>query len=160
MNKQQKKLVANVVVVTVFTAVVVVGFANIKNVVNRSEAMRAMELIGKEILQYRKTYGSLPSEYNVKKFAEQIGTVRLIDFHYRATWIEFGAKPDTTVLAYSRKNYRGFVKAGYIVLWLDGRVEWINKKQFEQTLDKQQEQLELKWIQEHMQKGKDTGIPF
>ena len=64
--------------------------------------------------------------------------------------------PDTTILAYSQKNYRGFVKAGYIVLWLNGKVEWINKKQFEKILAAQQEQQELQWIKEHLQQDKDN----
>jgi hypothetical protein len=144
------------VIVTVFTVIVVVGFANIKDTINRSEAMRAMKLLGKEILQYRKTYGSLPPEHYVKQFTDKIGAVRITDLHYRATWIEFGEEPTTTILAYSPKNYSGFVKAGYVVLWLNGKVEWIDKKQFEQTLDKQQKQQELQWIQEHLQEGKDN----
>jgi hypothetical protein len=160
LNRQQKKLVANIVIVTVFTVTAVVGFAHIKDVINRSEAMRAMELLGKEILQYRKTYGSLPPEYHVKQFADTIGAVRLTDFHYRAPWIEFGAEANTTILAYCEKNYRGFVKAGSIVLWLNGKIEWVGKKQFEQILDKQQKQQELQWIQEHLQKNKDNPSQY
>jgi len=160
LNKQQKKLVVNVVIVTIFTVVMVVGFANIKNVINRSESIRAMELLSKEILQYRKNHGSLPPEYHVKRFTDVIGAVRITNFRYRATWIEFGAEPMTTILAYSQKNYRGFVEAGYIVLWLDGKVEWMKEKQFKQILDKQQKQQELQWIQEHLQKGKYNSNPI
>jgi hypothetical protein len=160
LNKQQKKLVINVLVVTVFTVIVVVGFANIKNIINRSESMRAMKLLGKEILQYRKTYGSLPSEHYVKQLTDKIGAVRITNFHYRATWVEFGAEPETTVLAYSQKDYRGFAEAGYVVLWLNGKVEWIDKKQFEQTLEKQQKQQELQWIQEHLRKGEDGSVQY
>ena len=156
MNARQKELVAHTVIIVVFTTAMVVGFANIKNAINRSEVIRAMELLGNEILQHRKTYGSLPSEYQVKQFAETIGAVRLEYFHYRAQWIEFGSVPDTTILAYSQKNYRGFVKAGYVVLWLNGRVEWINKKPFEKILAMQQEQQELQWIKEHLQQDKDN----
>ena len=155
MNARQKKLVAHIIIVVVFTTAMVVGFANIKNAINRSETMRAMELLGNEILRHRKTYGSLPSEYQVKQFADAIGAVRLTDFNYRAQWIEFGSVPDTTVLAYSQKNYRGFVKAGYIVLWLNGKVEWMSEKQFEKILAAQQEQQELQWIKEHLQQDKD-----
>jgi hypothetical protein len=131
----------------------VIGFANIKNAINRSEAIRAMELLGNEISQHRKTYGSLPSEYQVKQFADAISAVRLADFHYRGQWIEFGSAPDTTILVYSWKNYRGFVKAGYIVLWLNNKAEWINKKSFEKILATQQQQQELRWIKENLQKN-------
>ena len=156
MNARQKELVAHIVIVVIFTTAMVVGFANIKNAINRSETMRAMELLGNEILQHRKTYGSLPSEYQVKQFADALGAVRLADFHYRGQWIEFGSPPDTTILTYSQKNYRGFVKAGYVVLWLNGKVEWISKKPFEKILATQQEQQELQWIKEHLQQDKDN----
>jgi hypothetical protein len=155
LNRKQKKLLANVVTVVVFTTAMVAGFANIKNVINRSEAIRAMGLLGKEILQYRQKYGSLPSEIYVKQYEEAIGAVRL-SAEYRAQWIEYGSDPNTTVLAYSEKNYRGLVKGGYIVLWLNGKVEWINKKQLEKILAAQQQQQELQWLQDHLQKNKDN----
>ncbi len=152
MNTQQKKLVANIVTVVVFTVAMVVSFANIKNAINRSEAMRAMELVSAEVLRYRKTRGSLPPENYVKQYIDQIGAVRLSGLYYRAPWIELGSEPNSTILAYSEKNYRGFVKAGSIVLWLSGEIEWMNKKQFEQTLTAQQKQQEFQWLQEHFQK--------
>jgi len=152
MNRQQKQLVANVITVAVFTIVMVTGFANIKNFINRSEAMRTMELLGKDLLQYRKQYGSLPNESYATQFVEKIGAGRIGNLQYRAPWIEFGAQPDKTILVYVEKNYRGLVKAGYVVLWLDGRVEWMSKKQFEQILTTQQKQQELQWLKEHLQK--------
>jgi hypothetical protein len=115
-----------------------------------------MELLGDKILRYRKTNGSLPPEYQVKQFADAIGAVRLTNFLYRAQWIEFGSVPNTTILVYSQKNYRGLVKPGTIVLWLNGRVEWMSKKQFEKILAAQQEQQELQWIKEHLQQNKDS----
>jgi hypothetical protein len=156
MDKRQRKLVANIVVVVTFTVVMVAGFANIKNIINRSEAIRTMDLLGSEILQYRKNNGSLPGENYVKQFSDRIGAVRLTDLQYRAPWIEFGYDPNTTVLAYTRKNYTGFVKSGGIVLWLNGKVEWINKKRFDQIVEAQQQQIELQWLREHLQKNKDS----
>jgi hypothetical protein len=151
-TRQQKKLITNVITVTVFTVVMVVGFANIKNAINRSESIRAMELLGKEILQYRKQNGSLPSESYVRQFTDRIGAVRITDLQYRAQWIEFNSDPNKTILAYSTKNYKGLVKAGCVVLRLDGKVEWMSKKQFEQILVEQQQQQELQWLQEQLQK--------
>ena len=155
MNRRQKKLVANIVVVITFTAAMVAGFANMKNLINRSEAMRAMELLGKEVLSYRQTYGSLPSEDYARQFAEQIGAVRLSNFQYRAQWIEYGSDPNATVLACAEKKYKGLVKSGAVVLWLSGKVEWISKKHFCKIMESQQEQQELKWIREHLQSGKN-----
>jgi hypothetical protein len=152
LNAQQKKLIANIVIVLVFTAAMVTGFSNVKNVINRSEAMRAMELVGAESLRYRKTHGSLPPESYIKQYTNEIGAVRLTDLHYRASWIELGSDPNKTILAYSEKNYKGLIRAGGIILWLNGKVEWMNKKQFEQVLTAQQQQQELQWIKEHLQK--------
>jgi hypothetical protein len=151
-NRQQKKLVANIVTVVTFTVAMVVGFANIKNAINRSETIRAMKILNDEILKYKKEYGSLPAELYVKQFTDKIGAVRLFGFQYRAQWIEFDSKPDITILAYSEKNYKGLVKAGYIVLWLNGKVEWVPKNQFEKILAAQQKQQELQWLREYLQK--------
>lgn len=153
MNRQQKKLVANVVTVITFTVAMVVGFANIKNAINRSETTRAMRIISDEILKYKKETGSLPSTAYVTEFTDKIGAVRLGNFQYRAQWIEFNSDPNTTILAYSKNNYRGFVKAGYVTLWLNGKVEWIPQKPFEEILAEQQKQQELQWLQENLEKN-------
>ena len=155
MDRRQKKLIANIVVVIAFTAAMVAGFANVKNIINRSEAMRATELLGKEILSYKHTYGSLPSENYARQFIEQIGAVRLGDFQYRAQWIEFGCDPNATILAHAEKKYAGFVKSGVVVLWLSGKTEWIDKKHFGEIIKAQQKKQELRWIQEHLQNDND-----
>jgi len=151
LNARQKQLVVHIITVLVITIVMVVGFANIKNLINRSEAIRTMKVMGDEILNYRKTYGSLPAESFVKQYIAEIGAVRLTNLVYRAQWIEFGFDPNSTILAYSEKRYSGFVKPGSVVLWLNGNVEWMSKKQFEKTLAAQQKQQELQWIKEHLQ---------
>ena len=46
MNKQQKRILANFAVVMVITVAAVIGMVELKNWVNRSEAMRAMEQFG------------------------------------------------------------------------------------------------------------------
>lgn len=155
MNARQKQLVVHIIAVMVFTIVMVVGFANIKNLINRSEAMRTMKMVGSEISRYRKNYGSLPLGSFVKQYAEQIGAVRLTNLVYRAQWIEFGFDPNSTILAYSEKRYSGFVRPGCVVLWLNGNVEWMSKKQFEKTLATQQKQQELQWIKEHLQSSEN-----
>ncbi|MDD5010814.1 MAG: hypothetical protein PHQ00_01690 [Phycisphaerae bacterium] len=155
MNTQQKKLVANVVTVLTFTIAMVVGFANIKNTINRSEAIRAMNVLSAEILKYKKETGSLPPTVYVSQYVERIGAVRLGNYRYRAQWIEFNADPNTTILAYSEKKYRGLVKSGYVVMRLNGKVEWMGKKHFEHLLAEQQKQQELQWLQDHLRKDKE-----
>lgn len=154
MDRRQKKLVTNIVVVIVFTTAMVAGFSNVKNLINRSEAIRAMELLGKEVLLYKQTYGSLPNETYARHFTEQIEAVRIGDFQYRAQWIEFGCDPNATILAYSEKNYAGFVKSGAVVLWLSGKTEWIDEKHFCEIIKTQQKRQELQWLQEHLQDDK------
>lgn len=152
MNIRQKKLIANIIIVALFTAVMIVGFANIKNSINRSESIRAMQLIGKEALGYRQKNGSLPNEEYMKQFIEAIGAVRINDIQYRASWIEYGSDPNNTILAYEKKTYTGLVKSGYVVLWLNGKVQWIPKDDFEKILKEQQNQYELQWLKEHFKK--------
>jgi hypothetical protein len=151
MNIRQKKLIANIVAVTVLTMVMIVGFGNIKNSVNRSEAIRAMNILSKEVFAYREKYGSLPSESFVNEFIEQASLVRLTPFQYRAAWIDYGSEPKSTILAYSQKCYSGLVKSGYVVLWLNGNVEWVEKNNFDSIINKQQKTQELQWIKEHFQ---------
>ncbi|PKL47249.1 MAG: hypothetical protein CVV39_06060 [Planctomycetes bacterium HGW-Planctomycetes-1] len=152
MNTQQKKLVANVVTVLTFTIAMVVGFANIKNTINRSEAIRAMNILSDEIFKYKKQTGSLPPTVYATQYVERIGAVRLGNYQYRAQWIEFNADPNATILAYSEKKYRGLVKSGCVVMRLNGKVEWMGKKHFEHLLAEQQKKQELQWLQEHLQK--------
>jgi len=129
-----------------------VGFSNIKNLINRAESMRTMEMVGRAVLEYRREYGSLPNEAYVNQYIEKIGAVRLGGFNYRAAWIEYGSEPNSTILAYLEKKFRGFVESGYIVLWLNGKVEWMAKDKFESILARQQSEYELQWLKKHMQK--------
>lgn len=126
------------------TAVAVVAMINLKDWINRSEAMRAMEQLGKKIIQYRQTHGSVPPQSYVDSQKESVeGHVRLGILHYRAQWINFDATNDE-ILAYSEKEYSSLVLGhGYVVLRLDGRVEWMGKQEFEELLSQQQSPTEI-----------------
>jgi len=143
MNKKQKQILANFVVVIAATAAAVIGMIELKSYVNRSEAIRAMEQLGRIVADYKQKNGSIPPE----SYAESIkvsleGQVRLGALQYRARWINFDSPPDT-ILAYVTKNYRSlFSRPGAIVLRIDGRVEWMNKGEFESSLESQQSALE------------------
>ena len=144
MNKLQKRILANFVVVLLVTVTAVVGMVELKNMVNRSEAMRAMEQLQKAVTEYRGKNGSVPPETYVdgiiKTFA---GVPRLGDLHYRAQWIAFDSPPDT-ILAYAIKNYRSlFSRPGAIVLRFDGRIEWMDKASFDKLIAGQQTPMEL-----------------
>jgi len=154
-NTQQKKLVANIITVAFFTTVMIVGFANIKNLINRTESIRAMNVLSKEVFAYRQKYGSLPNQLYVDDYVERAGLVRLGPLQYRAMWIEYGSEPNNTILAYSERTYGGFVQSGYVVLWYDGRVEWFDKNNFEKILSAQQKKDELQWLKDHLRQEKE-----
>ena len=139
MDKRQKSIIYNFILVFVITMAAVVGLINFKDYVNRGEAMRAMEQLGRIVLAYRAQHGSVPAKYYVDEIKKNLeGSARLGQLRYRARWIEFGATGDE-VLAYTQKRYHSSIfGSGYVVLRLDGRVEWMKKKEFRVLLDAQQ----------------------
>ena len=147
MNKRQKSILINFTIVIIITAVAVVAMINFKDWVNRSEAMRAMEHLSQIVLQYRKSYGSVPPESYVDRIKEELeGHVRLGNLQYRARWIDPDATPGE-VLAYTGKKYRSsLLSDGYVVLRLDGRVEWMGKQEFDTLLPEQQRQMETEML--------------
>ena len=147
MNKRQKAILLEFVVVIAITVIAVVAMINFKDWVNRSAAMRAMQHLGQIVLQYRKEHGLVPPESYVDGIKEKLeGHARLGNLQYRARWINFESSPDE-ILAYTERKYRSpFVGHGYVVLRLDGRVEWMNKEKFEAILAKQQSPLEIQML--------------
>jgi type II secretory pathway pseudopilin PulG len=140
--------VAKLIIVLVITAAAAFTMMNVKDFINRKEGMRAMTQLGQHILEYRKTYGSLPPESYIEKIKGSLeGSVRLGTVQYRAIWITFDSKDDT-ILAYTQKNYHSlFLKSGYVVLWLNGKVEWMEVSRFENLLAGQQSLEEIKTTQ-------------
>ncbi len=145
MNKRQRSIIANFIFVTAGTAIFVGAMINVKDVINKSEAIRAMELLGEGIRKYRASYHSTPPESYFNQLKNSISTVRLGDVQYRAQWIGFDDGPDT-VLAYSYKDYGFLVERGYVVMRLDGSVEWIERGEFLKLLKKQQTEAEVKLL--------------
>jgi hypothetical protein len=135
---------ANFAVVMVITVAAVVGMVELKNQVNRSEAMRAMESLGQVVSDYKQKNDSIPPESHVDGIIESLeGQLRLGNLCYRAQWITFDSPPDT-ILAYARKNYRSlFFRPGAIVLRFDGRTEWMDKASFDKLIASQQTPMEL-----------------
>ena len=146
MNKRQKSTLINFVVVIVITTIAVITMINFKDWVNHSEAMRAMEQLGQKAVAYRKLHGSV-SESHLRNIEEDLqGAARIGGLQYRARWIGFDPSLDE-ILAYTQRNYRSmFLGNGYIVLRLDGRVEWMEKQQFETLLAKQQTLMEAEMM--------------
>ncbi len=131
MNSRQKALLTESLLVLAATAGAVLGMMHLKDYINRSEALRAMDQLGRRVLEYRQRYGSLPPESfldSVKGSLE--GAVRMGNVKYRALYIGLDAAPDT-ILAYSERRYpSSFVRDGYVVLRLSGQVEWLPVARF------------------------------
>lgn len=142
MNKRQRSIITNFIFVTVSTAIFVGVMINVKDVVNKSEAIRAMELLGQGVRKYRDKYHSTPPESYFNQLKNSVNIIRLGDVRYRAQWIGFDDGPDT-ILAYSYKDYGFLVKRGYVVMRLDGSVEWIERRKFKKLLEKQQTETEI-----------------
>lgn len=149
MNKRQKIILAEFVTVIVITVIAVVAMINFKDLVNRSEAMRAMEQLGQITLEYRKEHGLVPPKAWIDNQRESLpGNVRLGKLQYRALWIDSESTPDE-ILAYTERNYHSLlVGEGYVVLRLDGRVEWMDKQRFETLLPEQQRRMEIEMLQQ------------
>ncbi len=155
MNRRQRAILINFMIVIVITAIAVVAMINFKDFVNRSEAMRAMEHLRRRVKQYQDERGSVPPKSWVDRQRENLpGNVRLGNLQYRARWIDFDSTPDE-ILAYTERNYHSLlVGKGYIVLRLgavlkdEGRVEWMDKQEFETLLAQQQSQMEIETLQQ------------
>ncbi len=147
MHKQQKAILIKFLIVVLITAAAVVAMINIRDWVNRSEATRAMEHLGREVLQYRKAHGSVPPQFYVDRIKGNLeGYVRLGDLRYRARWIDLESTPDE-ILAYTEQKYRTlFFTRGFIVLRLDGRVEWMDEQKFQKLLAQQQSPIEIQML--------------
>ena len=124
------------------TAVFVGGVGYWKNHVNKSESIRVMKLLSEMVRQYRQQNSrALPSESYIDRQREAIGDVRLGRIQYRAQWIDFNAATDT-ILAYAYKDYGMAAGKGYIVMRLDGTVEWMGEMEFEELFAAQRNQAE------------------
>jgi len=145
MNPKQKSIILNFVTVVIITAIFVLVMANVRGLLNKSEATRSMELYGQRVKIYRQQLHSTPP----KSFVMDQGSIslaRLSDINYRAHWISYDAKPDT-ILGYAYNNFGLLAGKGYLVMFLNGDVTWMEKKQFEQLLAKQQTQAEIDLLQ-------------
>jgi hypothetical protein len=86
----------------------------------------------------------VPSESYVNSVKEDLeGYVRLGGLQYRGLWIDFESTNDE-ILAYAKRDYHSLlVGKGYVVLRLDGRVEWLGTEEFETLLATQQSRAEM-----------------
>ena len=143
MNKRQKTILAELITGIVITILAVIAMINFKDWVNRSQAIRAMEQLGQDVLKHRKEHGLVPSKAYVDEIKRELeGGARLGNLQYRALWIDPASTPDE-VLAYTKREYpSSLLNDGFIVLRLDGTVKRMSKEQFDTLLPEQQRQKE------------------
>lgn len=152
MNRRQKAILRNTITVIVITVIAVVAMINLKNLINRSEATRAMEHLGRIVLQYRKNYGFVPPESYVNRIKEELeGNARLGKVNYRAQWLDFESTPNE-ILAYTESYHHSWLFGKkHLILRLDGRVEWIDKQKLEALLAQQQSSMEIEMLRKKSQ---------
>lgn len=139
MTPYKRSLLIQFTVVALATVAAIVAMLHLKDYVNRSEAMRAMTQLGRRVLDYRSEHGSLPPASFIDDVRDQLdGAVRIGNVQYRALSIGPDAAGDT-ILAYSEKRHpSSFLDDGFVVLYLDGSVEWSPAPRFQALLALQQ----------------------
>ena len=143
MNRRKIFFLLRLIVVFFVTIAVSISMLAFRDVVHRSESMRAMTQLSAKVLAYREKNGISPPDYLIDQFLENVqGAERLGKLQYRSRWINIDSKPDE-ILAYSFKQFNSpFLDDGYAVMLLDGTVMWMDKGDFETLLNSQQGELE------------------
>ena len=151
MDTRQKAILRDIVTVIAITAIAVVAIIILRNYVNRSEAMRAMQDLGGKVLEYRKTHGSVPPQSYVDGIKANLeGSVRLRGLRYRGLAINSESQADE-ILAYTEGVYRSlFSGSRVLVLRLNGAVEWMEKEKFDKLLPEEKRELEMQQQQREM----------
>jgi hypothetical protein len=154
MNRRQKAILINTTTVIVVTTIAVAAMINLKNWVNRSESMRAMENLGRMVSQYRGKYGSVPPESYVDGIREELeGRARLGKVIYRAQWIDFESKPGE-ILAYTEQPHSSWLLGKkHVILRLDGRAEWMDEREFKTLLARQQSSQEIEMLNKKLKQA-------
>jgi len=154
MNRRQKSILVEIIIVLLLTIVAVVAILNVRDYFNRRAAIIAMTVLGNRIKSYRAEHDLVPSESWVKEQRESLpGKDRLGELNYRGMWIDFEAEPNE-ILAYTEKKSRSIILSdGYLVLRLkqvliqdagvNVNIEWMEKQEFETLLIRQQSPLEI-----------------
>ncbi len=123
MNKRQRQLLVRFCIVMALTIALIVGLSQYRNVVNKSEAIRSMNILSIEIAKYNLYHGELPSSSYISDIIARYGLLRVGPVECRSQWIEPGSGPET-ILLFSKKNYNSlFVKSGYIYITKEDMLE-------------------------------------
>ncbi len=123
MNKHQKQLLARFCIVMALTIALIAALSQYRNVVNKSEAIKAMDVLSMEIAKYDLFHGELPPKDYILEVINRYKLFRIGSVKCRSQWIEPGSGPET-ILLFSKKNYNSlFVKSGYVYLTKEDMLE-------------------------------------
>lgn len=149
MNKKQRGLLVRLVVVVVITVGMVFAMVNVKEFVNKKEAMLAVGNLNVEIFKYKQANGKWPLQSYVDEKAKQIqGRARLGAVEYRGNLLGYVGSDDVVVV-YVKRDYSGlFLDSGYIVAKVNGKVEWLSEEEFDILMS-------LQWTAEELKKMKE-----
>jgi hypothetical protein len=147
MLRRQRLILIKFLLVISFTALSVFAMINFRDWVNRSEAITAMEHLGMNINDYRQKTGHVPPRSYIDSVLPNLpGYLRLGKLIYRGTWIDINSGEDQ-ILAYSPKKFSSLmVSDGYVVLSLNGTVDWMDKETFETKISQQQSRKEIETL--------------
>ncbi len=147
MKKRQKSMLTEVIIVITITTIAVLVMVNFKDYINKSEAIKFMNHLSSIIQNHKEKYGAVPPESYIQQIKDDLqGSLRLGGLQYRSRWIDFDSPPDT-ILAYTERNYSSpFVGKGFVVLRLDGKVQWMKKEEFKQIFTTQQKPQEIELL--------------
>ena len=147
-NKKKKLVLRDIAAVLLVTLLAIVVMINVRDWVNHTESMRAMEHLSRIITEYREKYKAVPPQPYIDRVKEELeGYARFGGLTYRALWITFDSEPDE-ILAYLERNYSSwFIEDGFIVLQLNGQVVTMLSEDFKKLLAEQQTPLEIKMTQ-------------
>jgi len=132
MNRRQRALLIESLIVLAVTLVAVTVLINLKDWTNRREALRAMANISQQVQAYEREHGSIPTPDYIDSLKDSApGHARLGELKYPSRTAEHNS-PDTDILAYTQQRYRSYlIRSGYVVLFRNGQVSWMLPEQFQ-----------------------------
>jgi len=114
--------------------VLVLLMVGMREQTNRSEALRAMKLLGEAVQTFRQENGRLPTAGEVQEFDLKARGSRTVQFTYDESRV-LADSPPQTPLAYSPLFRLHYLPSGHAVLRLDGPEEWLTPEELRARLE-------------------------
>jgi hypothetical protein len=149
MNRRQRALLIESLIVVGVATVAITVLINLKDWTNRRESLRAMANIAQKVQSYEQEHGSIPTPDYIDSLKESApGRGRLGKLKYPVLPISQNS-PENAILAYTQQRYRSFlIHSGYVVLFRNGQVNWMLPEQFQALLTEHNTAGDIKTDQE------------